>query len=93
MRQLPLSRWSGGGGTELTLGSVTKGTRAEPGLPAPAPCPVAWQVTASGLLRPRQDVYLSPLDETLPTVLELHHPNFVLKLSRNCLQQRVTDRD
>ena len=38
------------------------------------------QVTASGLLKAKEDIFLSPLDDRLARLPELHHPCFVFKL-------------
>ena len=42
-------------------------------------------VTAVGMLRPRQELFLSPFDESAPRVAELHHPHFVLRLQERCV--------
>ena len=37
------------------------------------------QVTATGASKPRTEVYLSPFNDALPALPELHHPLFVFK--------------
>jgi len=43
------------------------------------------QVTSQGAARPRQDVFISPLNEAAGMAPELHHPNFVLRLHKSAL--------
>ena len=42
-------------------------------------------VTATGMLRPRQDIYLVPFNETSRMLPEMHHPSFVLRLHASCI--------
>lgn len=42
-------------------------------------------VTAAGMLRARQELYLCPFDDTAPRMAELHHPHFVLRLQQRCV--------
>lgn len=43
------------------------------------------QVTATGLSRPRQELYLAAFDGSAPHLPELHHAKFVLKLQEGCM--------
>ena len=43
------------------------------------------QVTATGVLKPRQEIFLSPFNEKAPQLPEMFHQHFVLKLQRAAL--------
>lgn len=45
-------------------------------------------VHASGSMRPRQELFVGPLDDEAPRLQELHHPHFVLRLHEHAVFSR-----